>query len=284
MDKVLFTLPVAAIVLTLLMLNYEDILGIDSLAAKVIGYNNTFMYPVKFVCVPGVGPDSSPFVAQNYSTVINVHNPHSNSISLLKKAVLAQSEDEERGNISRLVKDMLSPDEALSVNCDDIAALFNGSKVHQIRDGFVVLISKFELDVSAVYTTKDSIDVEYIKPTLGSPAQLPDLTVNLPARTQVNCPSGQGSCIHTIWMEVTNLSNVPVNTPFSVEISTDNGLSQTLIVPFVLGSTTLPFPVDLGPSNNCYNPDCQVTAFVDSSDVILESDESNNVDVRLDIG
>jgi hypothetical protein len=40
--------------------------------------------------------------------------------------------------------------------------------------------------------------------------------------------------------------------------------------------------VDLGPVNNCFNPDCEVTAFVDSSNTIAESDD--NVDVRLDMG
>ncbi|HZD35839.1 MAG TPA: CARDB domain-containing protein, partial [Nitrososphaeraceae archaeon] len=116
------------------------------------------------------------------------------------------------------------------------------------------------------------------------PVQLPDLTVDLPVRTGVVCPTGQGSCIHNVQLEVTNLSDIPINTPFQVDVSTDNGLFHTEIIPSIAGGVTLPLNVDLGPGDNCFNPDCEVTAFVDSSNTITESDENNNVDVRLDIG
>jgi uncharacterized membrane protein len=116
------------------------------------------------------------------------------------------------------------------------------------------------------------------------PAKLPDLTVDLPVRTDVVCPTGQGSCIHNVQLEVTNLSDIPINTPFQVDVSTDNGLLQTEIIPSIAGGVTLPLMVDLGPGNNCFNPDCEVTAFVDSLNTITESDEDNNVDVRLDMG
>ena len=57
---------------------------------------------IKFVCIPTVGPDKEAvFVPQNYRTVINVHNPNSHQVFFEKKAVIAQSEDEDRGQISR---------------------------------------------------------------------------------------------------------------------------------------------------------------------------------------
>ena len=53
---------------------------------KAMDNQSKVMYSVKFVCVPLVGPDKEEaFVPQNYSTVINVHNPYSHSIFFLKK-------------------------------------------------------------------------------------------------------------------------------------------------------------------------------------------------------
>jgi hypothetical protein len=126
---------------------------------------NQFMYSIKFVCIPTVGPDKEAvFVPQNYSTVVNVHNPKPNQEALLEKhAVIAQSEDEERGPFSTFVREFLKPDQALSINCNDIRSLFNNT-LPTIGDGFVVLKSNLKLDVSAVYTTQSSIDVEYIQP------------------------------------------------------------------------------------------------------------------------
>ncbi len=109
------------------------------------------------------------------------------------------------------MRDGLKPDQALSINCKDVVGLFNNS-IPSIGDGFVILMSNEKLDVSVVYTTQSSIDVEYIQPTISTTNELPDLTIKLNS-LQVNCPAGGGSCIHTIDMKITNLSNVPVNTP-----------------------------------------------------------------------
>jgi hypothetical protein len=140
------------------------LIAILSSALTTVFAQNQFMYSIKFVCIPTVGPDKeSVFVPQNYSTVVNVHNPYNGSIEFLKKAVIAQSEDEERGQISSLRSDFLKPDQALSINCNDILSLFNNSS-STIGDGFVILKTNVKLDVSAVYTTQSSIDVEYIQP------------------------------------------------------------------------------------------------------------------------
>ena len=140
------------------------LIAILSSALTTVFAQNQFIYSIKFVCIPTVGPDKeSVFVPQNYSTVVNVHNPYNGSIDFLKKAVIAQSEDEERGQISNLRSDFLKPDQALSINCNDILSLFNNSS-STIGDGFIVLKTNVKLDVSAVYTTQSSIDVEYIQP------------------------------------------------------------------------------------------------------------------------
>lgn len=243
--------------------------------------NYKFMYSVKFVCVPFVGPDKEEaFVPQNYSTVVNVHNPHSQSIFFLKKAVIAQSEDEERGPISNLVRDGLKPDQALSINCNDIFNLFN--QTSSFGDGFVVLLSNEKLDVSAVYTTQSSIDVEYIKPTItNASSKLPDLTVEI-LGFENNC--NQNGCTVDVDMKVSNLSTETVSSPFNVETTTSNGFSNIQTIPSMSGGGSQILFAKLGPGSNCHSPDCTVNAFVDSSNVVIESNENNNKDSMTSLG
>jgi len=221
--------------------NFDTFEGIDYRAdvtfTDPICLNGTHTYSPKFVCVPEVGPVGGALVPQNYSTVVNVHNPHSSNVTFVKKAVIAQSEDERRGNISELVEDRLEPDQALSIDCTDIVGLFDTTSPSPVGDGFVVLNSNQTLDVSAVYTTRDSIDVENIQPTTTNDTdndietQLPDLTIRLPERTSITGPCPFSICIHTIPVEVRNLASMPVTNPFQVQVSTDNGISRTLTVP-----------------------------------------------------
>ena len=62
------------------------------------------------------------------------------------------------------MNETLKPNQSLSINCRDIIGLLNYTSF-QVGDGFVVILSDEKLDVSSVYTTQDSIDVEYIQPT-----------------------------------------------------------------------------------------------------------------------
>ena len=140
--------------------------------ANAMDFQNKIMYSIKFACDKLVVPNKERgFISQNYSTLINVHNPSSHSISFLKKAVIAPSEDEKRGQILKFMNETLKPNQSLSINCRDIIGLLNYTSF-QISDGFVVILSDEKLDVSSVYTTQDSIDVEYIQPTNLSSAPL----------------------------------------------------------------------------------------------------------------
>ncbi|MDF2738597.1 MAG: hypothetical protein K0S93_2459 [Nitrososphaeraceae archaeon] len=59
------------------ILSYTTIITIYAVNEPIKGLsldNYKFMYSVKFVCIPFVGPDKEEvFVPQNYSTVVNVH-------------------------------------------------------------------------------------------------------------------------------------------------------------------------------------------------------------------
>lgn len=146
-----------------------------------------YMYVAKFVCVGEVGPAGFAVQAGNYRTVVNIHNPNSIPVEFSKKAVIANRELQPRGRISEFFREQLLPDEALSVDCDDLTTnFFPGAD--PVGDGFVVILSPYVLDVVAVYTARKentvfdtvpdpdqasgkgiglSIDVEYIKPTEG---------------------------------------------------------------------------------------------------------------------
>ena len=116
-----------------------------------------------------------------------------------------------------------------------------------------------------------------------------DCSPNLQVRlinppTTVSCPGGQGTCLHGVDLEVLERNGQPVDDPFEVTVFTDSGLSRTVGVPPLPPGATFPIGVILGPGDNCYDPDCQVTAEVDSAGVIVETDETDNTDTRLDIG
>lgn len=257
-----------------------------------------FVYSAKFLCVPLVGPEGSALSPGRYQTVINVHNPSTEDVRFRKKAVIARNENEERGIISPLEPDTLADDEAMSIDCASIAARFDGPQ--PVGDGFVVIKSNEPLDVVAVYTSRDGVDVEQIEPVIfededepnGDPDDDPnddprrraDLTVDLPSQTRVDCPGGQGTCIHTVEVEISNIDAVDAMESFDVRVETDNGLFTVETFPGLAAGASLVFVAEMGPGNICYNPNCEVTATVDVNDDVPEADETNNVAVREDLG
>ncbi len=127
------------------------------------------VYSVKFVCVPEVGPaaaaDEAPFMPSLYRTAINLHNFRGRDLTFTKRAVVARSEDVERGLISDRVTETLKPDEALDIDCLDVKDLLGGAQ--PVGNGFVVIESRQDLDVVAVYTAlfieEKEVDRETVK-------------------------------------------------------------------------------------------------------------------------
>jgi hypothetical protein len=113
----------------------------------------------------------------------------------------------------------------------------------------------------------------------------PDLTVSIPnTRTQVSCPGGGGTCITTRDFTVTNAGSVNVLTSFTVLVHADPGQTKTLTVPSLAAGTSVPLTAQLGPDNNCYDPDCTVSVTVDSGNAVAEANEANNTATRTDRG
>jgi hypothetical protein len=123
-----------------------------------------YVYSVKFVCGLQVisssqfPPPHEPTVKPgNYATAINVHNYHLKPITLRKKAVIARPESvQPRGPISPIVSENLGPNQALTVDCNEIAHLFpvGTAPLPPFIDGFVEIVSPVQLSVAAVYTTQ----------------------------------------------------------------------------------------------------------------------------------
>jgi hypothetical protein len=123
-----------------------------------------FVYSVKFVCglqvVPSIQfpPPREPTVKPgNYVTAINVHNYHLKATALRKKAVIALPESIlTRGRISTIVAENLGPNQALTVDCNEIVKLFPVAPVPlpPFIDGFVEIVSPVQLSVAAVYTSQ----------------------------------------------------------------------------------------------------------------------------------
>ncbi len=141
-------------------------LGIlPAMASDKAASGKSFTYAVKFTCVNEVGPaangDEVPFVPAVYRTVVNVHNPHDQTVTFTKKAVLARSQDLPRGPITIREIEDLAPHQALAVDCIDIQKnLFGG--LQPIGDGFLVIESSVELNVVAVYTTLSIVEKQKI--------------------------------------------------------------------------------------------------------------------------
>jgi hypothetical protein len=126
-----------------------------------------WVYSVKFVCglqaIPSsqFPPPHEPTVKPgNYATSINVHNYHvaTTGVTFLKKAVIALPESQPRGPISTIVKEVLKPNQALSVDCNELEHLFPPPiALPPFIEGFVEIVSPVQLSVTAVYTTQTCV-------------------------------------------------------------------------------------------------------------------------------
>ena len=141
----------------------------EKLYRVVIPEQEHYIYSVKFLCGKVKSVEVGVELA-SYATAINIHNLLDEEVMLLKKAVIANREDEPFGIISEYRKLILKPGTAVEVDCVDICSLL-GVKFppSQFIKGFVVIESDTPLNVVAVYTTRSwwgkvSIDIEQISP------------------------------------------------------------------------------------------------------------------------
>lgn len=109
-------------------------------------------YAAKFVCGRSDQKIASP---GQYFTMINVHNPSPfNKAFYIKRFAIALP-DERPGKISSFFGGTLGPDEAMTIDCENI---YKHTQVPsgQFLEGFALIYALVELDVVPVYTAGHS--------------------------------------------------------------------------------------------------------------------------------
>ena len=126
------------------------------------------VYSVKFICGdqpanPNLHlPSEPPVKPGNYATAVNIHNFHqSQRAIILKRAVIANPENQPPGQISPFRQVALGPGQAFEIDCSDIVTLFGSlpAPLPPFIKGFVELRglppNPFPtLSVTAVYTAQ----------------------------------------------------------------------------------------------------------------------------------
>ena len=126
------------------------------------------VYSVKFICGdlsanPNLQlPSEPPVKPGNYATAVNIHNFHQDQKAvILKRAVIANPENQPPGQVSRPRQVTLGPGQAFEIDCSDIVTLFGplSTPLPPFIKGFVELrglpTSPFPpLSVTAVYTAQ----------------------------------------------------------------------------------------------------------------------------------
>ena len=105
-------------------------------------------YAAKFVCGKG---DEKLLSPGRYYTNINVHNPSPFNKAVYIKRFAIALPDERPGKISPFFVGSLGPDEAMTIDCDNI---YKHTQVAPgtFLEGFALIYALVELDVVPVYT------------------------------------------------------------------------------------------------------------------------------------
>jgi hypothetical protein len=242
-----------------------------------------YQYASKFLC--GIG-DGSRTVKGHYLTAINIHNP-SDSRAIFNWKVAVASPPPSGQLVSPFAPLELIPDGAAELICKQI--LQQSRLMASFVTGFLVIESKTPLDVVAVYTATDpsgrsiSIDVKPTEARTIPPHKLPDLIVG------GSCQSAQVIGL-TATATIQNIGAAPAGPSITRFIFTPTN-GATAVGPST--STDVPTPglsagasVSLSTSvpGACFQPNCRVDVQADATNVVKESNETNNFDTTTCIG
>lgn len=231
-------------------------------------------YAVKFVCGKSPAPGQQQVVATGtYFTAINVHNPFNDTAKFRKKIAVALP-NEKAGKVSPFFDVVLKGDEALEIDCDDIYKHMHMNAT--FLKGFVVIESKTELDVVAVYTAAgangqvETMDVERFPPRRMSPQGLADLIPVPSPNPSINF------CIRNgLKLTVTVRNQGTGDAPASVtRVDFSPGGVVSVPTPAIPAGGQVDVIVQI--PAGCFSPDCNFRITVDSAAQISESNEGNN--------
>lgn len=134
------------------------------------------------------------------------------------------------------------------------------------------------------HTGLDELPCECVEPFVFIPGEGcscgQDLIVRILEMRGLGCPTGQGSCVHEVDIQIENLGSEDIVDPFDALVELD-GVGLSAVENFAglaAGAIEQRLGIVLGPGDNCFDPDCEIKATVDFNNVIVECDESNNTD------
>jgi uncharacterized repeat protein (TIGR01451 family) len=137
--------------------DYQDIVGQPRTTAVSVKtpVQAKYEYVAKLVCGVQADPTDLRLARGFYSTSISVHNPGCARAVLFKKLALTRAPGgQQPGKVLPIAVDRLKPDQALSVDCADIAErVFPKGSPGSYIEGFVVIQGPQSLDVTAMYST-----------------------------------------------------------------------------------------------------------------------------------
>lgn len=108
-----------------------------------------------------------------------------------------------------------------------------------------------------------------------------DLVVRIIDFEPLGCPGGQGTCTYEMDIELENLGSQDIVDPVSVMVELPGvGLGDSVNFPAGIGAgvTEQALDIPLGPGDNCFDPNCEITATADPGNEIEECNEDNNTD------
>lgn len=236
--------------------------------------NVVFEYAAKAI----QGRSSGEVVAPGeYWTAVNVYNPTDRTTWVTAKVAVGLPRCES-GPVARICKAELKPDHALEVDRNDV---FEALGSDEFVKGFVVVRSPVELEVVSVYTAErgegvETLDIERV-PARRMEVGLPDL-VPEPDDTGSFCRrDDEGNLIVT----VRNQGNAGAGaSTTTVDYGSHGNISLPTPALAAGASVDLAFPIP--PS--CFDPDCEFRIRVDDGNVVVESDETNNIASGICLG
>lgn len=239
-------------------------------------------YAVKFICGKSDGKVLAP---GHYLTAINVHNPTENTVSFRKKFVVALPA-EKPGPVSKFFDGKLGPDQALEIDCPDISKRIE-SRADFLK-GFVIIESKVELDVVAVYTAAgatgqvETVDIESVapRPLVGCP-DLVVVAIKKPLWDSTNRRSVIRATIKNIGNAMARSTEARVIDPTTPgpDNEPSNAVASTpALAPGAVATVTFYLPYWV------YNPNVTLEVMADYKYFLSECNEDNNVMVFEDIG
>jgi hypothetical protein len=171
----------------------------ESAAPPSITLTARIEYSAKFVCglqppgTPNQPPSEPPVKPGNYASVINIHNPWSSTVSILKKVAVASPETYPNTKLitpTKRFSDRLLSDHAMSVDCTEIVNLLklNGTPaMGTFVEGFLVIDSFFPAGSAGGDAALDVVAVTTTAQDLNSPVNSHEVTIvpgrSLPAGT-----------------------------------------------------------------------------------------------------